>query len=706
MTLFDEAEDCLALSHLIFLFTDLRLLSATGRINTRFETLCIDSDDAPKTTAEELAGLEELDEEHETKGISAAQLTAILMVELRREVLRQRDAKKRNRGIDDDSSILSSLRDSGKSYEGDMHVMLRSYNDNIGEDLVTNIPKYRTPVTKVRNMYLKSVYNINGKSLSQANLASDGDRDGDCDGHLDSIIEEQTKDPKKLKIRNMYHLTGKAEENFNSDDVEQAAAEYQTKDHPSMEEQTMPEPQATTNGASAAEDTKKSALKNSDQPTITFARFKPPDKKYSELKFDVDDSDDDSSRTSTEHNERSKFQTQKLHILNAAKSRRLSIVNKVEENITQQGIAIKKIEEVGDAFFNMSVRPSQKCPDDSNGVFRSLTETELLDRMEEAVQSRVDGKLDFMFDFFKEGSLTQTMIKCKSKFVWLNDWHPLKELTYAISINKEEKKIMVLFRGAITKADWGHAFDAKLKKIPNPILPTFTDKHSSIKISNGFYRYLFRKRKDTGTNKYIEITSKLYEYAKRIGDDYKVVITGLSLGGALSTIFGFFAATDERFTRYEPLQIITFGSPYVGSYSFADSFRYLEMTDKLRHARFHNVRDWVTHLPFNVKRSKRGARYQHVGVAIKLPRVNHCCCCKLTVPKFEYIHKEPYWASYYRAIKNNWIFHLPRISRAKLVHGLNEHQKRLHHFGSNGGELCPMLFEDLETIYQEIAKTK
>lgn len=38
-TIVDEAQECLAQALLMFLYADLRLLSATGRINTRFETL-------------------------------------------------------------------------------------------------------------------------------------------------------------------------------------------------------------------------------------------------------------------------------------------------------------------------------------------------------------------------------------------------------------------------------------------------------------------------------------------------------------------------------------------------------------------------------------------------------------------------------------------------------------------------------------------
>ena len=50
-TMVDEAQECLAQSLLMFLYADLRLLSATGRINTKFETLCIDSDRVPRTSA-------------------------------------------------------------------------------------------------------------------------------------------------------------------------------------------------------------------------------------------------------------------------------------------------------------------------------------------------------------------------------------------------------------------------------------------------------------------------------------------------------------------------------------------------------------------------------------------------------------------------------------------------------------------------------
>ena len=105
-----------------------------------------------------------------------------------------------------------------------------------------------------------------------------------------------------------------------------------------------------------------------------------------------------------------------------------------------------------------------------------------------------------------------------------------KECTYGISVDKEKKRVIVLFRGAITVADWSHGFDAALKKGPNPIKEEYAKKTAYLKIHRGFYTYLFRKRKDTGTSKFDEIVNKTYEYgSKMIGDDFTVTTLGFSL---------------------------------------------------------------------------------------------------------------------------------------------------------------------------------
>lgn len=137
--------------------------------------------------------------------------------------------------------------------------------------------------------------------------------------------------------------------------------------------------------------------------------------------------------------------------------------------------------------------------------------------------------------------------------------------------------MLVVFRGAITKQDWSKAIDYELRQIKNPVADDFERKPKRVGVHNGFYQYLFRLRKDTRTTKYDEIANMAHRYGlERIGEGYRLVVTGHSLGGALSTVFGFFASADKRFTRNGPVKIFNYGSPYVGGHTFADSFRYQE----------------------------------------------------------------------------------------------------------------------------------
>jgi Lipase (class 3) len=216
---------------------------------------------------------------------------------------------------------------------------------------------------------------------------------------------------------------------------------------------------------------------------------------------------------------------------------------------------------------------------------------ELVHLIASAVARRDDDLLAFLDDFFKKGSVTRMMTESKTELVWLHDWHTQKECTYAISIDREENTVHVVFRGATTYADWDHAIHWKTTKIVNPIETDYPNKSEHIKLHGGYYRYLFRRRKDSRSTKYDEIASKVEFYGKRLCEDYRVVVTGHSLGGALSTIFSFFASLEERFTRHKPIQVVTFGCPKVAAYQFVDAIRNQEDAGKLQVARFHNEKD-------------------------------------------------------------------------------------------------------------------
>ncbi len=150
---------------------------------------------------------------------------------------------------------------------------------------------------------------------------------------------------------------------------------------------------------------------------------------------------------------------------------------------------------------------------------------------------------------------------------------------------------MVVFRGAITTADWKHTRDFNFFKAPNPIEENFQGKKEYITFHSGFYNYIFRRRKDTNTTKYDEIVNKVIELAAMLGEDSEIVVTGFSLGAALATIFGFYGSADARLTKKGPIKMYTYGSPYVGGPSFAKSFRHQELNNKIRYANIFNPDD-------------------------------------------------------------------------------------------------------------------
>mmetsp|Transcript_6367 Transcript_6367/g.9002 ORF Transcript_6367/g.9002 Transcript_6367/m.9002 type:complete len:649 (+) Transcript_6367:3-1949(+) len=357
------------------------------------------------------------------------------------------------------------------------------------------------------------------------------------------------------------------------------------------------------------------------------------------------------------------------------------------------GVA-KEMADVGDLLF-------RSIGEDADRV---LTPDEVKKIMERAVTSRVYGDLNFMADFFKPGTVSRLMAQSKSRVVWLNDWYPIKDLVYAISVDKEKKRVQVVFRGAITQADWHHAYDLRLRVVPNPVKRHFQGRRKTIEVYHGFYRYLFRPRKDTGgSTKYDEICSKVHKYGMgKIGSDYEVVAVGFSLGAALATLFGLYASTDERFTNVAPIKMFTFGSPMVGGHSFADSFRHQELTGKLQYARFINARDSVAHFPLNLIPSKRGSTYVHVGVEIWVPRrMLTFSYCQSYLPKIHYPPKEGWIKSYWRALRTSGLFNMPWPWRIKIVHSLDEHKRRLNRAkGACDKHTDHLANKSLDEVYQ------
>jgi hypothetical protein len=382
------------------------------------------------------------------------------------------------------------------------------------------------------------------------------------------------------------------------------------------------------------------------------------------------------------------------------KQRRQHVVQEITDRVdpNREGNTQKEFQELTNALFEGGR--------DSKPVAASVSNFgpgDMLRVMRNAVETRDDAQLQFLAQIFKEGSVSQLLVQSHSRLVWMNDWYPLKDLTYAIAVDTRLKRVLVVFRGAITAEDWRTVMQYKFETIPNPVKDDFEGKKDKIRVYMGFYEYLFRVRKDTGTTKYSEIASLAHKYGiEKIGKDYKLFVTGHSLGGALTNFFCFFASTEERFTRNGPVQAIAFAGPYCGGHSFADSFRHQERMKKLQFIRVANNNDMVPRLPTNFRIGRRGCRWRHVGIGVTMPRVPWFGKWK---PLMHYYGKEQSWiGSTIHGYQRNVLFHAPLLRpwRISKMHTLFELQDRLMYgeMHSNPGGDFTMLNQTMDELYK------
>lgn len=134
----------------------------------------------------------------------------------------------------------------------------------------------------------------------------------------------------------------------------------------------------------------------------------------------------------------------------------------------------------------------------------------------------------------------------------------------------------------------------------NPVKQNYPGRVDELSLHSGFALYLLRKRKDTGMSKLQEIFDKVDEIGREMAPDgnYKLSITGHSLGGALATLCGFYAAARSRFAHLSTIYVWTFAAPRVGTQAFMQAWQHLEKTGRIRHARFSVTHDLVPLVPF------------------------------------------------------------------------------------------------------------
>jgi hypothetical protein len=94
----------------------------------------------------------------------------------------------------------------------------------------------------------------------------------------------------------------------------------------------------------------------------------------------------------------------------------------------------------------------------------------------------------------------------------------LQECVYSISANKEDKTVIVAFRGTDNVENWAANTRGQLIKRHNPIAEPYDGKEDYIEFHKGYSTYLLRQRLDNQSTKFDEISDAVFDVGnKEIG---------------------------------------------------------------------------------------------------------------------------------------------------------------------------------------------
>lgn len=192
-----------------------------------------------------------------------------------------------------------------------------------------------------------------------------------------------------------------------------------------------------------------------------------------------------------------------------------------------------------------------------------------------------------------------------------------KTLVYSIIINRKNKEIYLLFRGTIFANIKDLLVDFRFFQTHSPVVDKITDRKP--KIHKGFSDYLLAQNIDDKPkiDQIISVLEEVYAYkaSGRDYSDYKLVVTGHSLGGSLSQLAAFVLAGSKE-TEFipKPIEAITYASPVVGDKNFLLAYQDLEKENKIRHIRVSNDGDAIPGYPITPLTNP----YTQTGVNIHL----------------------------------------------------------------------------------------
>lgn len=119
-----------------------------------------------------------------------------------------------------------------------------------------------------------------------------------------------------------------------------------------------------------------------------------------------------------------------------------------------------------------------------------------------------------------------------TSIIAFDDEFETEELVYSIQIDSNRKRIMVCFRGSVTKTDWATDFSIYMEEVTNPVKRGERGP-KTVKIHNGFHDYLFETnlRGAKGPNgeplsQYQEILQEHLLPVIKKWPNYKLYVTG------------------------------------------------------------------------------------------------------------------------------------------------------------------------------------
>jgi len=167
------------------------------------------------------------------------------------------------------------------------------------------------------------------------------------------------------------------------------------------------------------------------------------------------------------------------------------------------------------------------------------------------------------------------------------------DIQVGVAVSEGKKRATVVFRGSESMADWYYDLMVFKHKLVDNVC-----------VHSGFYKQL------TMNSVYDELVISIKNILKE-HNDFDVYVTGHSLGGALSTLFGYMLSKEIE----NNVKVVSFASPRVGNYAWKKSF---EEQKNLTHYRITNKRDIVTAFPIY--------KYYHVGINIQLSDNKYKLC--------------------------------------------------------------------------------